>query len=403
MATKHFTDASIRALKVARKSGERYERFEPGGLGVRVGNRNKSFIYLYRHRGKARRMTLGRYPEMSLADARVALAVAQLKVKQGVDPGAQVVEQRQAEREAETVTELSRLYISLHALPKKKSWRKDQRVLSKDVLPVIGHIKAKDVTRREVVALLDRITGRGAPVAANRTLSLLSRLFRFAISRDIVRASPVIAIERNKEQPRDRILDEDEIRTLWTGLDSTPMSDAARRTLKFMLVSGARKGEVVTAERSDIKDGVWEIPASKSKNGKPHRVPLTDLAFGLLGDDDESPWFFPSPNKPGTAITAGSIDNALRSALPELGLEGITPHELRRTMAIGVAALKFPRFIVARLLNHVQRDVTGMHYDKYEYMDEKRAALEAWARRLQQIVSGEPGDGKVVELAAHRE
>ena len=101
MTTKHFTDASIRALKVTGKSGERYERFEPGGLGVRVGNRNKSFIFLYRHRGKARRMTLGRYPEMSLADARVALAEAQRMAKQGDDPGAQVVEQRQADREAE--------------------------------------------------------------------------------------------------------------------------------------------------------------------------------------------------------------------------------------------------------------------------------------------------------------
>ena len=86
-----------------------------------------------------------------------------------------------------------------------------------------------------------------------------------------------------------------------------------------------------------------------------------------------------------------------------LGLEGVTPHDLRRTAASNIAALGFPRFVVARLLNHAQRDVTGAVYDKYEYMPEKAAALEAWARRLQQIIRGESQDSKVVEFAAHRE
>ena len=404
MANKPFTDASIRGMKLTRKPSERYERFEPGGLGIRIGNRNRSFFYLYRFYKKPRRMTLGRYPGMSLADARVALAEAKRKVAHGEDPGARAVEQRRAERLAETVSELADLYIELHAKMKKKSWREDRRVLDKDVLPSIGYYKAKDVERRDIVRLLDGITARGSPVTANRTHSVVARMFRFAVSRDIVRTNPAREIERNKETSRDRVLTDDEIRRFWMKLDDAPMSEMARKALRFMLVTSARKGEVVTAEWVEIDDDhVWEIPAAKSKNGRPHRLPLTELACDLIGkNDDGLRWVFPSPHTRGASLSPKSIDNAFREALASLELVGVTPHDLRRTAASNIAALGFPRFVVARLLNHAQSDVTGAVYDKYEYLPEKATALEAWARRLQQIISDEPEDSKVVELVAHR-
>ncbi|MEE8273364.1 MAG: Arm DNA-binding domain-containing protein, partial [Alphaproteobacteria bacterium] len=103
--SKQFTDASIRALKLTSKTGDRYEKFEPSGLGIRVGNKSKAFIFLYRHNRKPRRMTLGRYPEMALVGARLALAEAKKRLEKGEDPGAKAIEQRRAERDAETVNE----------------------------------------------------------------------------------------------------------------------------------------------------------------------------------------------------------------------------------------------------------------------------------------------------------
>ncbi len=404
--SKQFTDASIRALKLTSKPGDRYEKFEPSGLGIRVGNKSKAFVFLYRYNRKPRRMTLGRYPEMALVGARLALAEAKKRLEKGEDPGAKAIEQRRAERDAETINELADLYMRLHARPKKKTWAVDQRMLDCDVLPTLGRMKAKDVTRRDVVALLDKITER-APIAANRVHSLIARMFTFGVSRDIIAAPPTLAIERNKETPRDRVLSDDETKAFWIGLDSAPMAPATRLALKLMLTTGTRKGEVVAAERAEVDNGVWEIPKQKSKNNRAHRVPLSSLALALVEEAkalaEDSPWLFPSPQSPDKPLTANSVDHAMRRSRKALRLENLTPHDLRRTCATNLGALGIDRFIIARVLNHAERDVTGQVYDKYTYEPQVRAALEKWAQRLREIVSGEPAAGKVVELAAHRE
>ena len=280
-------------------------------------------------------------------------------------------------------------------------------MLNLDVLPALGRMKAKDVTRRDVVALLDRITDRGAPVVANRVHSLLNRMFRFGVARDIVATSPTFAIERNKERSRDRYLNDEELVRLWHGLESGPISANIGMALRFMLATATRKGEVLTAEWSEIDGDVWEIPREKSKNGLAHRVPLSTLAIGILEEakalGGESPWVFPSPHKADTAIYPGSVDNALRLARPALGLENVTPHDCRRTVATGLGALGVDRFIIKRILNHAEVDVTGQVYDKFSYEPQKRAALERWGRKLQEIVAGQPAPSEVVELAAHRQ
>ncbi len=155
-------------------------------------------------------------------------------------------------------------------------------MLAVDVVPALGRMKAKDVRRRDVVALLDRITDRGAPVVANRLQSLLNRMFRFAVARDIIATPPTFAIERNQERSRDRHLSDEELVKLWHGIENGPMSANIGLTLRFMLATAARKGEVLTTKWSEIDGDVWEIPREKSKNGMSHRVPLSTLAIGIL-------------------------------------------------------------------------------------------------------------------------
>ena len=300
-----LTDRGIAALKA---KAERYEVWEDGrtGLGVRVSTvGRKSWVFMYRFGGKARRMGLSTYPAVGLADARVKHANAKALLEKGIDPGAKEIERKQAERSAETVADLVEEYLEKWARPRKRSAAEDERQLRKDVLPVWGKRKAKDITRRDVITLLDGIAERGSPIQANRTLAVVRKMFNFAISRDIVDATPVAMVQPPAtENKRDRVLSADEIRALWKGLDTAPMSEGVKLVLKLQLATAQRKGEIVGAalDEFDFEDNIWTIPAERSKNGQAHRVPLSPLALELIHQEKEqagnSPSLFPSPLLP---------------------------------------------------------------------------------------------------------
>src|SRR6516164_5332325 len=240
-----FTDKFIAAQ---RPRAERYEKWEGGGFGVRVSPRGKAWVWVYRHQDRPRRMTLGSYPAMGLADARIKLAEARKLLERGIDPGDVAVHQRKAERIAETVSELAEAYLEKWARPRKRSADEDERQLRKDVIPAWGRRKAKDITRRDVIALLDNIVDRGSPIAANRTLAVIRRMFGWALSRDIISASPCVAVKAPaKERRRDRVLSAEEIATFWRALDHPEfgMSPAIRLALKLQLATAQRKGEVI--------------------------------------------------------------------------------------------------------------------------------------------------------------
>lgn len=389
-----LTDAQVRNLK---PQGRRYEIWEEGrgGFGVRVTPRGtKSFIYMYRYEGKARRMTLGEYPQMSLADAHQAHAVAEQRLKEGSDPGAHLVIERKDERKAPTVADLSQEYLEKWSKPRKRSWATDKRIIEKDVLPGWGRRKAQDITRRDVIRLLDHIVDRGAPIMANRTLAVIRKMFNFAVGRDIVLASPCAAIQTpSREQRRDRVLSAEEIKNFWHGLEGTRITAGIRLALKLQLVTAQRKGEVVSAEWAeiDLQEKMWSIPAEKTKNRLPHRVPVSALAIEILAAAKnlagDSRWVFPSPRSAGH-ITPTAVDHALRIDLNTLGIDNLTPHDLRRTAASHMTSGGTLRLVVSKILNHVESGVTAV-YDRHSYDREKRQALEAWGRKLQGIVEGD--------------
>lgn len=404
MTTK-LTDVRVQSLKPKK---DRYEVWDPAapGFGVRVTPKGaKSFVYVYRFDSTPRRMTLGRYPKLTLAQARIKYAAAKAALdEKGVDPGKLVVDGCAASRSAPTVSQLVDEYIEKWAQPRKRSWKEDRRLLNHDVIPAIGRKKAEIVTRRDIRLLLDSIIERGAPVTANRVLAVVRKMFRFAISRDIVQSNPCEAIEAPaKESSRERVLSESEIRTLWQELESDVlhMSESVRMVFRFMLATGQRKGEVVGAEwdEFDLASGWWTIPAEKAKNGLPHRVPLSPLALKLLtkiekttGDTD---YLFPSSqgSKP---IRDDAISKAVRRNESALNIAHFTPHDLRRTVASQMASAGISRLVISKILNHVDSGVTAV-YDRHSYDADKRKALNAWARQLEAITSGKKS-GKVVRI-----
>ena len=149
--------------------------------------------------------------------------------------------------------QLAHLYIERYAKLCKRSWHEDQRILEKDAIPRWRHITAKDITRRDVVALLDDIVDRGSPIAANRTLACVRKMFNYGVERSIFETSPCVAVKApSKENRRDRVLSEDEIRAFWEGLERTTISIPIRYALKLQLVTAQRKGEVIAAEWPDF-------------------------------------------------------------------------------------------------------------------------------------------------------
>lgn len=143
-----------------------------------------------------------------------------------------------------------------------------------------------------------------------------------------------------------------------------------------------------------MAEGWWTIPGTKAKNGLPHEVPLTGQALDLLeriqSISQGSRWLFPSP-RTDKHILQTSVDHAVKRHFKEIGMQPFTPHDLRRTVATGIAALRFSRLVVSKVLNHVDSSVTGI-YDRHRYRAEKKAALDAWGRRLEEIIAGPVGN-----------
>jgi integrase len=389
------TDPQIRALKPHDRAyyvslnDPKYP-----GLEIRVApDGRKSWSKRYRTKGgRQRRWTLGTYPTVSLTKAHEKATDA------GEDPQAAKEEQRGAM----TFGTFANVYIEKHAKVKKRSWKADEWQLNTYVLSKWKHLPVKGIMRADVRKLLDGIAdgdtargGRPAPILANRVRSLLNRLFKFAIGRDEIDMNPVSGTEKNgNERARVRVLTHDEIRTIWQVTEALPLEMKA--TWRLRLLTAQRSGEINGMQWSelDLTTGWWEIPAARTKNAKLHRVPLSAPALELLNEIKVTADAFAKehPDSPDACyvlrLARGKRQQADAAELFEL--PDFVGHDLRRTAATRMAELRVPAFNISRVLNHSEgkSDVTGKHYNHYEYDDEKKEALNKWASEVLRIVEG---------------
>jgi integrase len=275
-----------------------------------------------------------------------------------------------------------------------------QRKLDVDILPAIGDLPIASIRRADVKAFV-KDKAAASPVAANRMLALVRAVFNFAIDEELIEANPAARIKPTPEAPRERALSPAEIKSFWHGLDNTGMAEQLQQALRVMLATGQRRSEVLGATwgEFDTESGCWEIPSSRTKAGRTHRVPLSPLALEVLGEPGEAdaPVF---ANGGGEAFSPYSASQAMRRDLKPLGLADnpATPHDLRRTMASQLGELGISRFIIGKLLNHAEAGVTGRVYDKHDYAEQKRLAMLAWDDRLREIVTGKEAPSNVAKL-----
>ena len=394
------------------------EPTETRGFGVRVFPSGvRSFFYSYRRQGmdagKLKRVTIGQYAKKPERAGEVTLATARAEAErlwQQVDAGTDVAALRRADRaailEAPTVEQLATDFIERYAKREKKSWQADQRILRKEVIPVLGAVKAEKVTRAQVVRLLERM--------ANRVQACVRRMFRWAIQTERLGVNPTdptahIPRPGGTEEARQRALSPDEIVAFWRGLDDAACTAAVRAALRLVLVTGQRPGEVAGMDwqEIDLSSGWWTVPGSRRKGSrnKPaatQRVPLTDPAVAILKSlhPRKSGPVFPSPrgDKPIHAHALGrALDRALSGEEPAIQGGHFTVHDQRRTCGTELAKLRMPPHIRSAVLGHKRAGITDGVYSIYDYDDEKREALEAWAAQLHEYLSG----GKVVAMKAH--
>ncbi|HEX4952929.1 MAG TPA: tyrosine-type recombinase/integrase [Thermoanaerobaculia bacterium] len=385
MPSLRLTDRALRSLTTEESREDIHDASFPAFL-VRVsGNGSKTFYFRYRGAdGKYRRLHLGKFPAVSLADARSAARELELQVDRGEDPGLRNEEWRKAPTVAMAVDE----YIERYAKRHQRSWRNTQRVLHKDIVPVIGHRKLADIKRRDISLLVEGIVGRGAPQSANQALGMMRHLFRWAAREELLEIDPCFGVQQPAPYTtRDRNLSPAEIRLVWSALDEElPVLSGG---LRLMLLLGQRGNEVRRMRWADLNGDLWTIPAEHSKSGRAHLVPLSESAREEIESHRgrSQTWVLPSPDGdfPVSRTTSSRLTQRVASAH---GMARWTAHDLRRTVASQLAEMGVEEFVIQRILGHAYSTVTAT-YNRYSYLAEKRAALEKWGQRLMEIVGAE--------------
>lgn len=376
---KALTAKTLEALKPAAKRYEVHDLHCPG-LSVRVSPNGKTYSVKFRFGLKQKRMKLGVHPRISLATAREKAIGILRQVDEGTDP-------TKRRRNPDTKVEaICREFVRLHAR-QNKCWRETERILERELVSTFGQRDIRDIKRWDVLELMDAAIARGSTYQANRILSSVRTLVNWCTSRGILEVSPIAGVKApTKEQSRDRVLDDDEIARLLQACrnDVYPF----RQFVPILLASAARRGELaaMTWREIDFEQKIWVIPAERSKNGKPHVVPLSAYALAILSEIPrflDSEFVFTTTRK----SPVSGFSKMLRRLSEGSQTSSWRLHDLRRTAASGMARAGVAPHVVEKVLNHISGKISGVAavYNRYGYETEKRDALENWGAHLETI------------------
>lgn len=395
---KALTTRAIEAFKGSDRRREIPDGALPGLFLVVQPSGAKSWAVRYRVGTRTRKLTLGRYPALSLADARTRGRDALRAVADGVDPA---IDKRDRRAAVDTVAALAEEFLRRH-VAKNRTAAETTRMFQKDILPAWGPRLVASISRRDVAELLDGVTDRGSPVMANRVLAAVRKFFNWCTERDVIDHSPAAGLKPPaKEMARDRILNDEEVRLFWTatGRLGWPFGPLFR----LLLLTSARRDEVAGMRWSEIEGDRWTIPAVRAKNGKPLTLKLTTPALTLLDNlprlDSTDLVFTTNGVRPVSGFSrAHQRLCECMQADAQTDIPRWTLHDLRRTAASGMARLGVPLPVIERVLNHVSGSFGGIVgvYQRHTYEDEMADALERWSGFLVRLSEG----GDVVPLRA---
>ncbi len=383
----------------------------PRGFGVRVtAGGSRAFVLNYRIKGREYRYTIGAFPDWSALKA-----VREAKsLRRRVDRGENPLDDRTPEVQGKTVGAVLDDFIERYARPKLRGVDAVESAFNRLVKPRVGKLGIYELRRSHVAEMLDKIEDDAGPVAADRTRAYFRKALGWYSERDdqFNLGAAIVKVEpRSNGSSRDRTLSDDELRIIWPVLGEQGTFGAF---VKALLLTGQRRSEVAGMTRGEIGDDeIWEIPEGRYKTKRPHAVPLSKAARDLIDEQPEAKgceFVFPSSAK--TAFTGfgkakAALDAAILDAMQKAAKKGAkveplpcwTLHDCRRSASTMMARAGVRPDIKERVLGHVIPGVAKV-YDRHDYADEKRDALEKLAAKIDLILN--PPQSNVTKLDAHR-
>ncbi|SDX55552.1 tyrosine-type recombinase/integrase [Thiocapsa roseopersicina] len=427
MPSIQLTDAAVKRLKTPTETDRiEYWDTKTSGLGLRVSSSGvRTWVMLLRvlkdGRWKQQRLTLGRYPGVTLAQARAKAIEAKGKAEQGEDPGAALRATKTAmvDDSRNTFETVVGEFLTLYRGRKKRkpaprTLAEIKRVLGSDLFAEWRARPMTKITRRDVMDVLDVLTARGAEVMANRTLAYLSMLFGWALQREIIAADPTEHVKKpGAEQSRERVLTLEEMRAIWKATEPTQANhgDLFAGIVRTLMMTGQRREEVGGMRWSEIDGETWTLPDERTKNHREHIVHLSAAVLAILKERKaeqeamgiKSEFVFTTgiqrKGNPPSSFSGWSKSKERLDRRAEIA--AWTLHDLRRTLATRMAEdLNIPPHVIEATINHVSGSRAGVAgtYNRALYLPERRAALDGWAGYVLQIVGETEAPDNVVSM-----
>ncbi|HEY1982975.1 MAG TPA: tyrosine-type recombinase/integrase [Xanthobacteraceae bacterium] len=404
-----LTSTNVRALKA--EPGKTETVFfddDVKGFGVRAkATGARSYVMCWKIAGEHRRVTIGSITDIDFGKAKERAKDIKADVRRGDDPAAEIKTNKLDA--AKTYEALAEQFLdTLRDRYRPRAFKEIERHLTKNAAD-LNKRSVSRITRQDIAAVIEKVTANSGAVTANRTRTSLSTFFSWAMQRGHADTNPVIGTEKNPEQSRERVLTPAELRLVWNAAGD----DDYGSIIKLLALTGQRESEIGNLCRSEINEGLIILPAERTKNRRPHVIPLSpsantiiearerrdgrDLIFGR-GDGGFSGW----------SKSKERLDERITAANGGKAITHWTLHDLRRTFATyaggGVPAHQFGKLpardkelahglgvlphVIEAILNHVSGHKAGVAqiYNRSTYEKEKRAALETWATHLQTII-----------------
>ena len=400
-----ITKSSVDAAQPAEKDRLLWDD-RLSGFGCKVTPKgSKIFVYQYRLGGRGspvRRYTIGKYGELTAEQARREAETLALKVAQGTDP-----QRLKAEKVRVSVDLAFSVYVDrFHTDYLTKAWLASERdalvLLRRYAVPVLRNKPLTDITRKDITAVL--AGARDKVATASLLFATLRRMMRWAVNQGDLERSPMEGMDAPAKAPsRDRVLSDDELRLVWRA--SFTLGYPFGQIIRLLIVTGARREEVTSLDWAELAQGdaIWTLPPNRSKNGVAARQPLSSLAVAELDALAASRGAWPKDGLvfTTTGVTPSSGHSKAKARLDAeiarlAAEEGVVPpapwrvHDLRRTLATGLQRLGVRFEVTEAVLNHVSGSKGGVAgiYQRHDWADEKRAALQAWAEHVERLLTG---------------
>lgn len=404
MTDKKLSDVTVNTINGWISKGERFEaRWCAPYLFMRFRAQDKSPSWRFRIKLKGKQLppvTIGKYPIISLADARAESKRLYARVALGHDVAAEKSERiksahdiREANKNAYTVARLADEYFDRQIAGKVKHSNIPLRQLDKDIKPVIGHLKVDEIKPKHIDDVLQKILKRNAPTSANDVLHRLKALFKYAVKRHLIEYNPAsnfdIADAGGRERKRARALSTSDLVKLFANIRNNPRVGLENTlTIKLLLALCVRKEEFTASKWSefDLYAGIWSLPEHRTKTKAGIVIPLAPPVIEWLQElkrlAGSSEYVLPARKMQKTMqpyINHSTINRAI--ALIQTGIEHFTVHDFRRTARTHLSAITNDK-VAEKCINH-----NSGTYDRYDYFEERKSALKTWANLLKQYDS----------------